>query len=101
MITRIEAAVMQALNEVGVAYNVHFFIGGFSADVYVPSRHLDVECDGVQFHDDHDRELLRDAELWNQGVRVLRLSEVEITAGDFARLYDALMESVQAEESVD
>lgn len=101
MITRIEAKVMQALNEVGVSYNVHFAVGDFVADVYVPSRCLDVECDGSRFHDDPDRELLRDTALWDQGIRVLRLSEVEITAGDFTRLYDALMDAVQAEESVD
>lgn len=99
MITRIEAAVMQALNEVEVSYNVHFAVGDFVADVFVPSVGLDVECDGAQFHGDPDRELLRDAALWSQGIRVLRLAEAEIVAGDFTRLYAAVIELVEVEDS--
>lgn len=89
-LTKLEAAVLVALNDYGVAYNVHLPIGDYVADIFVPFARLDVECDGNRFHENADREAKRDAAIRAFGFTVVRLSEAEIIAGDFTRLYTAL-----------
>jgi len=91
-ITEIEGKVMEALNDWEVPYLVHFPVGAYVADVYVPSHHLDVEADGAAFHTAGTarREAERDAALAAVGVTVLRLTEAEIRAADWSRLRAAL-----------
>ena len=92
VVTQLEAAVLMVLNACLVPYFVHFGVGGYTADVYVPSLRLDIEADGSAFHneDTAEREAERDAALAAVGVTVLRLTEAEIEAGDWSRLHAAL-----------
>ena len=89
-VTKIEAAVMMALNEQGLTYQLHLPIAGFVADVVVPSRNLVIEADGEWFHKDPERDTERDAILSAAGYRVVRLTEEEIKSGDFSKLVEAL-----------
>jgi very-short-patch-repair endonuclease len=86
MITGIEAKVIEHLNEHDVFYQTHGRVGTFEADI-VTSDGLIIECDGAWFHEPgNERDAKRDANLTALGYKVLRLTEAEITAGDFTRL---------------
>jgi very-short-patch-repair endonuclease len=91
-ISRLEAKVMEYLNDHDVPYLTHKLVGGFVADLYIPALKLDIEADGDRWHtpDQMEREDLRDASLAAEGVTVLRMSEDEIRGGDFSRLHQAL-----------
>ncbi len=91
-VTSIEAKTLIKLNEVHVPYFLHYMVGDYVADIYIPSPKLDIECDGSAFHDDTTtaRESERDADLASTGITVVRLSQFEIEAGDFTRLLAAL-----------
>ena len=92
-VTEIEADVMTALNRADVPYHLHYSIGRYTADIFVPSHRLDIECDGSWWHDNDDRrahEVDRDAFIESEGITVLRLTETEIKSGDFSRLHEAL-----------
>jgi very-short-patch-repair endonuclease len=92
-VTEIEADVMTALNRLHIAYNVHYPIGRYTADIFVGSHRIDIECDGSWWHENDDRrahEVDRDAFIESEGITVLRLTETEIKSGDFSRLHEAL-----------
>jgi very-short-patch-repair endonuclease len=87
-----EIAVLRALTTRGISCAVHKRLGRYKADVYIDDLMLDVEADqpwhtapSRQAHDAR-----RDAWLTAQGVTVLRLTEAEITAGDWSRLDAAI-----------
>lgn len=90
-LTKIEAAVLVALNEREVPYFVHKHVGGYVADILIPSLHLVVECDGAYHHNKRKgTDEIRDAALLALGYETLRLSEAEIKAKDWARLDEAI-----------
>lgn len=90
-LTKIEAAVLVALNDREIPYFVHKYIDGYVADVLVPSLRLVVECDGAYHHGRRKgTDEVRDAALLALGYETLRLSEAEITAKDWARLDEAI-----------
>lgn len=94
--TNLELAVGYELTKRGVIYIPRYFFARHELDLYVPALKLDVEADGRYWHDgkafpwrpDWDAE--RDARLAKHGIRVLRLTEAEITGGDWSRLDEAL-----------
>lgn len=90
LITRLEAAVMTALNDRDLAYFVHKHVGGFFADLLVPSLNLIIECDGAYYHGLRpDTDAARDAAMLTLGYETLRLTEAEIKAKDWTRLDEA------------
>lgn len=90
-LTKIEAAVLVALNDREIPYFVHKYIDGYVADVLIPSLRLVVECDGAYHHGRRNgTDEARDAALLELGYETLRLPEAEITAKDWTRLDAAL-----------
>ncbi len=93
IITQLEADVLMELNRLRVPYLVHSPLGSYVADVYEPTRNLDIEADGEWAHGQPSKEeadAKRDVWMAEQGITVLRLSEAEIKAGDWSRLHAAL-----------
>jgi very-short-patch-repair endonuclease len=91
-ITAAEVTVLQALTARGLACTVHKRLGRYEADVYVESLKLDVEAD-QHWHTAPSRkahDAKRDAILAAQKITVIRLTEEEITAGDWSRLDAAI-----------
>lgn len=90
-LTKLEAAVMVALNERDLPYLVHKPIDGYVADILVPSLNLVIECDGTYHHDRRDgTDEVRDSDLLALGYHTLRLSEPEITGKAWDRLDEAV-----------
>lgn len=90
-LTKIEAAVLVALNDREIPYFVHKYIDGYVADVLIPSLRLVVECDGAYHHGRRNgTDEARDAALLELGYTTLRLPEAEIAAKDWTRLDEAL-----------
>lgn len=91
-LSQLEATVIQWLGEHDVPVIPHKGLGDYVLDIYVPLHRLDIEADGERWHGGgaEEREAERDAWIAAQGITVLRLSEAEIQAGDFSRLYEAL-----------
>lgn len=86
-LTKIEAAVMTALNERGLPYFVHYPVDGYVADLLVPSLNLVIECDGAYYHERRNgTDEIRDAALLALGYETLRLSESEINGRKWERL---------------
>jgi very-short-patch-repair endonuclease len=86
-LTKIEATVMLALNDRELPYFVHKPVGGYVADLLIPSLSLVIEADGCWHHaqrPESDGE--RDEVIRTLGYETLRLSEDEITAEDWTRL---------------
>jgi hypothetical protein len=89
----LEVAVLTALAGRDVAFMVHKRLDRYEADIYVPELRLDIECDGTYWHSRPgraSRDAKRDARLGELGYNVLRLTETEITTGDWSRLDTAL-----------
>jgi very-short-patch-repair endonuclease len=88
-VSPLEARVIAVLIARQVSFVVHKTIGRYQADLYIPELNLDIECDGRYWHNHPDRmkhDAKRDAWLTSNGHKVLRLTQAEITAGDFTRL---------------
>lgn len=86
-LTKIEAAVMTALNERELPYFVHYPVDGYVADILVPSLSLVIECDGAYYHDRRNgTDEIRDAAMLALGYETLRLSEGEINGRKWDRL---------------
>jgi len=95
-LTGLEIQVLAALAARGVtlpAEHIHMTVGRYEFDFYVESLNLDVECDSRHWHAHPDRvkhDAVRDKKLKALGYTVLRITEEEITAGDFTRLDEIL-----------
>lgn len=81
--TSIEVAVARVLDALGVMYEEQKPFGYYTADFYIPSQNLVIECDGDYWHSlpgrsGHDRR--KDTFLRNRGYRVVRLTETDINA---------------------
>ena len=90
-LTKIEAAVLIALNDRDIPYFTHKYVDGYVADVLVPSLNLIIECDGEYYHsrrNGHDE--ARDAAMAQLGYETLRLPEAEIKAKDWTRLDETI-----------
>lgn len=86
-ITKIEAAVMVALNDRDLPYLVHKWLDGYIADILVPSLSLIIEADGAWHHAQRpEGDAARDEALRALGYETLRLAEDEIKAEDWTRL---------------
>ena len=81
-----EQPVYDLLLEMGYKYGADFFhnyhvrtsTGGYWCDFGFPKLKLDIECDGSFWHQDKERDKLRDQDLIAVGWKVLRLDEHEI-----------------------
>lgn len=90
-ISKLEAATMTALNDRDLPYFVHKHVGGYFADLLVPSLSLVIECDGAYYHDlRRDTDAVRDAAMLALGYETLRLPEAEIKAKDWTRLDETI-----------
>lgn len=90
-LTKIEAAVLVALNDRDIPYFTHKYVSGYVADVLVPSLSLIIECDGEYYHsrrNGHDE--ARDAAMAELGYETLRLPEAVIKAKDWVRLDETI-----------
>jgi very-short-patch-repair endonuclease len=77
-ITVIEAAVVMTLNELGVWYQLHQIVDGYTADILCYPNII-IECDGGWYHDQRrDTDEIRDTNLLNAGYQTIRLSASSI-----------------------
>lgn len=93
--TSIEVAVAGVLEAMGVEYEQQKRIGRYSADFYVVTQNLVIECDGDYWHSEQkagsiERDGRKDAYLTQKGYTVLRIREKQILSGDFSSIEDAL-----------
>lgn len=95
-LTGLEIMVLAALAERGINLppeNIHMLADRYEFDFYIDHLRLDIECDSRFWHAHPDRvahDNRRDEKLKAAGYKILRLTEQEITAGDFSRL-DAII----------
>lgn len=79
--TSIEIAVQQALDNLGIEYDVHKVIDNLTVDLYIPRSNLVVECDGDYWHNlpgQKHADMRRDYWLRSQGFKVVRIREKAI-----------------------
>lgn len=90
-LTKIEAMVLVALNSRDLPYFVHKPVGGYVADILIPSLKLIIECDGAYYHElRREGDEARDAALLALGYETIRLSEEEINGRQWDRLDEAV-----------
>ena len=90
-VSSLEVAVAAHLDALGVAYEWQVRVGRFLADFRVGD--LIVEADGIYWHTQPEvvaRDKRKDGVIAAKGLRLVRLPECEIKAGDFSRLDAAL-----------
>lgn len=93
----LEVAVAAHLDALGVTYQSQVRVHRFLVDFRIGN--LIVEADGAYWHGRPEviaRDARKDAAVFAGGDRMLRLTEAEITAGDFSRLDAALIEAPAA-----
>lgn len=97
-LTKLEAAVMVALNERDLPYFVHKPVGDYVADLLVPSLALVIEADGCFHHTQRAEgwDAERDRAVQSLGYESLRLSEEEIKSAAWSRLDAAVARLRQA-----
>lgn len=74
----IEEKMTGALQRFGVKIEFQKEIGPYRADIYVPSDKIVVECDGIEYHQDKERDKKRDKYMRENGYKVLRFWGTEI-----------------------
>lgn len=90
--SRLEVAVQQLLNILGIEYITEHRVGRYVVDMFVPARRLVIECDGEYWHSlpgVAEKDARRDRELHAAGYTVVRLPEKEIaelTVGELQRV---------------
>lgn len=80
-LTGIHLKVMACLDELGIEYEVEKAFDKYSADIYIPSKHLSIECDGPTHNTEegiaHDKK--KDAYILKKfGVVTHRLPHLDI-----------------------
>ncbi len=83
--TSIEKIVRLALEELKENFVQEAKFGRFHADFYLPEKRIVIECDGEYWHRSQiikERDLRKELFLQNQGLKVIRLTEEEITRGN-------------------
>ena len=85
----LEHAVLTALNDLAVPYNLHKQIENYIVDFWVPSHQLIIECDGEYWHEEPSPE--RDMMLGMHG-RVIHLTETDINTDARGAVLSALEE---------
>ena len=92
-VSSLEVAVAAHLDSLGVTYEWQVRVGRFLVDFQIGD--LVVEADGVYWHAQPKvvaRDKRKDGVIAAKGLRLIRLPECEIKAGDFSRLDAALAE---------
>lgn len=90
----IEQLVYKYLDILGIAYEKQKKINYYTADIFVESKNLIIECDGNYWHSLKEniiRDKRKNTYLINHGYNLIRLSEFEIKEGSFKqKLIDML-----------
>lgn len=85
----IERAVAAELDRRGIPFEQEFRIGRYQADFLLPGGKV-IECDGVYWHQDAEKDKRRDQYLLERGYRTFRLPEAAITADVSSALSEVL-----------
>lgn len=86
-----EAAVREALTELGIPFKQQHPILRYHLDFFLPNQHIDLEVDGTYWHSLRpDRDARRDKRLLRRGIRTIRITDSELSeADDVAKLLHA------------
>jgi hypothetical protein len=71
--TPIEQAIWERIRELDAVFYPQYPVDRFFADFANPIARVAIECDGVQFHQDSDRDQARDARFHELGWKVYRI----------------------------
>lgn len=72
--TPIERAFWNDIREEGCVLYPNYPVGRFFVDFANPCARVAIECDGKLFHQDHDKDAARQAEIESMGWRVFRIA---------------------------
>ncbi len=92
----IEIKIQGFLKELGIKFHKHYIINikhKYQCDIFIPSMNLVIECDGTYWHNyprGLERDIIRNKEMWDKGIRVLRFWENEIRLMRLKNLKDKL-----------
>jgi very-short-patch-repair endonuclease len=79
--TKLEFAVFEALDKMGIRYIKHLRMGRFMPDIYIPKHNLIIECDGTRWHSlpgVQDRDKRRDTYFTGLGMKVIHIPDIAI-----------------------
>ncbi len=78
LMTSIEKKMSELLDNVGIEYIYQYPILNFDVDFAIPSLKIAIECDGEYWHQDKEKDLIRQRKIENEGWFVLRYSDARI-----------------------
>jgi very-short-patch-repair endonuclease len=76
--TWIEQRMSQLLDRLGIEYVFQYPILRYDVDFAIPGLKIAIECDGEQWHQDKEKDLIRQQKIEAEGWFVLRYSGVKI-----------------------
>lgn len=76
--TKIEKSIGEVLQSLGLNVIFNYPIDGYFIDWAIPSLKIGIECDGAYWHQNKQRDSLRDKKIEKFGWTLLRLKESEI-----------------------
>ncbi len=76
--TSIEKIMENLLIKMGVNYVFQYPILNFDVDFAIPDLKIAIECDGVYWHKNREKELVRDRKIQNEGWTIIHFTDIQL-----------------------